>query len=82
MYVKIKQEGANLEEIVFALTFKLESVMSFGNHGIFHLLKYCFYLEKNVNYRTPLKMSLRRAILGFTLGIVWKIEAPLTKNNS
>ena len=44
--------------------------MSLGNHSIVRLVKYCFLLEKNANYRTLLKMSIRRAISGFTLVIV------------
>ena len=46
-------------KIDFAHTFKLESVMSLGSHGIVCFVKYCFILEKNTNYRTPLKVSIR-----------------------
>ena len=48
----------------------LESVMSLGYYGTFCLVKYCFILEKNANYGTPLKMPTRQAIFGFTLVIV------------
>ena len=54
----------------FAHTLQLVSVMSVGNHGIVRLAKYCVILEKNANYRTPLKMQIRRTIVGFTLVIV------------
>jgi len=53
-------------KIDFAHTFKLESITPLGNHGIVRLVKYCFSLDKNANFRTPLKMSIRRAIFGFT----------------
>ena len=34
------------------------------------LVKYCSIWKKNANYRRPLKMSIRRAIFGFTLVMV------------
>ena len=50
MSAKIKQNlksvCRNLEKIDFAHTFKLESVMSLGNHGIVRLVKYCFIWRK------------------------------------
>jgi len=61
--------GKPLWGIDFAHTFKIESAMSSWNYGIVRLVKYCFILEKNANYKTPLKMSIRRAIFGFTLVI-------------
>lgn len=61
--------GKPLWSIDFAHTFKIESAMSSANYVIVRLVKYCFILEKNANYRTPLKMSIRRAIFGFTLVI-------------
>ena len=65
---------ANLEIIDFAHIFKSESVMSLGNHGIVCLVKYCFISEKNANYRTSLKMSIRRMIFGFTLVMCGKLK--------
>ena len=44
--------------------------MSLRNHGIVRLVKYCFNLQKNANYRTSMKMSIRRVIFGFDLVIV------------
>ena len=83
MSVKIKQKVANLEKIDFARTFKLESLIYFGNYGIVRLVKYCFSLGKNASYRTPLKMSVKRGDSELHSGDrVWKIEAPPTKNNS
>ena len=67
-----KLKASQFCKIDFAHTFKLESVtvMSFENHDIGRLAKYnCLILEKNANYRTPLKKSLRWKI-GFTLVIV------------
>lgn len=61
--------GKPLLSIDFAHTFKMESAMSSWNYGIVRLVKYCFTLEKNANCKTPLKMSIRRAIFGFTLVI-------------
>lgn len=61
--------GKPLWSIDFAHTFKIESAMSSWNYGIVRLVKYCFTLEKNANCKTPLKMSIRRAIFGFTLVI-------------
>ena len=81
-----KLKASQFCKIDFAHTFKLESVtvMSFENHDIGRLVKYnCLILEKNANYRTPLKNSLGRT--SFWLHFcyrMWKIEAPLTKDNS
>ena len=66
---KFRISGKPFWNIDFTHTFNLESAMSLGNYGMVHLVKYCFILEKNANYRTPLKRSIRRAIFGFTLVI-------------
>ena len=77
MSIKIKQVVANLEQIDFAHSFNLGSLTSLGT--IARLVKYFgFILEKNAHYRTPLKMSRRRAINDR----MWQTEAPLTNNNS
>ena len=77
MSVKIKRVVANLEQTDVAHTFNLERLTSLGT--IARLVKYFgFILRENANYRTPLKMSRRRAISDRML----QIEAPLTKNNS
>ena len=65
MPLKIKpnlKSVANLEELISRIRF-----ISLENHGIFHLVKYCFILQKNANYRTPLKMSIRLAIMASLL---------------
>ena len=50
--------------------FQVRKFNVFGELGIVRLVKYCFILEKNANYRTLLKMSIRRMIFGCTLEIV------------
>ena len=66
MPLKIKpnlKSVANLEELVSRTRF-----MFLGKNGIFHLVKYCFILQKkNANYRTPLKMSIRLAVMASLL---------------
>ena len=64
-----KQEVANLKKIDFAHTFRLVSLMALGNHWKI-LVKYCFILEQDANYRTLLKISISRAPFSFTLAIV------------
>ena len=77
--------GKPLWSIDFAHTFQIEIAMSLWNYGIVRLVKYCFILEKNAKYRTPLKMSIRRAIFGFILvtrcGKLIRLSPKITLNS-
>ena len=72
MSVKIIQNLkslSNLEKSILLILISWKVLCLCGNHGIVCFVKYCLILEKNANYRTPLKMSIRRAIFGFTFVI-------------
>ena len=80
MSLELNKRWQTLKKIDFAHTFRLVSVVSLGNHWIIRMVKYCFILEQDANYRTLLKMSIRRAPFGFTLVIVCgKLKHPSAK---
>ena len=68
MPLKIKpnlQSVANLEELISRIRF-----MSLGNHGIFHLVKYCFILQKKCKLPNAAENVDKTGYHGLTLVIV------------
>ena len=71
MSVKIKPNLKSVANLEKSISFILSNEkVSLRNHGIVRLVKYCFILQKNANYRMSMKMSIRRVIFGFDLVIV------------
>ena len=72
MSVKIKENlklVANLEKSIWPMLSSHKVKCLWGN--MVRLVKYRYILEKYVNYRTLLKMSIRPTIFGFNLVIVY-----------